>query len=119
MSEEVQPPQLKKKKKKIAKAAAAPCADSGDSAFPGPYVRVVSRADGAHKSSSVVNGPQIVPKNKSVVDETAHRIVVDALGRPSSTNDPAYDSKRPDETWLCVFCHKGSHAHQGRSSALS
>lgn len=125
VSEEVQPPQLKKKKKKK-KLQAHPApqenapkpnetsaiALNGDSAFPGPYVRVVSRADGALKSSSVVNGPQIVPRNMSVVDEAAHRILVDALGRPSSTNDPSYDSKRPDETWLCVFCQKGSHACQ-------
>ena len=121
VSEEVQPPQLKKKKKK--KKPTGPQASqenarksnealNGDSAFPGPYVRVVSGADGALKSSNVVNGPQIVPRNMSVVDEAAHRILVDALGRPSSTNDPSYDSKRPDETWLCVFCHKGSHACQ-------
>ena len=124
VSEEVQPPQLKKKKKKKPQAAQgsqengarpskAPASGlNGDSAFPGPYVRVVSGADGALKSSSVVNGPQIVPRNMSVVDEASHRILVDALGRPSSANDPAYDSKRPDETWLCVFCHRGSHARQ-------
>ena len=117
VSEEVQPPQLKKKKKKKPQAPPQGSHENaprpnGDSTFPGPHVRIVSGADGALKSSCVVNGPQIVPRNTSVVDEASHRILVDALGRPCSTSDPSYDSKRPDETWLCVFCHKGSHACQ-------
>ncbi len=99
----------KKKKSSPAKAAAAAATPAPKPLItpppmPVPFVRV----EGG-ESSVVVNGPSVASKNLSVVNESEHRKRIDAMG---GTTRKFEDHKPPDDTWLCAFCHKGSHVQQ-------
>jgi hypothetical protein len=104
----VKTPSLKKtpKKERLKQQSAA----ATEELFPGPFVRVAEDKE----SSCVVNGPpeSFINRNKSVVNEIDHRRRVDALGGPTCTIDPVYNAKQQDDSWLCVFCHKGSHVEE-------
>ena len=64
----------------------------------------------------MINSPldAISPEQSSGVkpemaEAAEHRKLVAELGGPTSTMDPAYDARRPDESWFCVFCKRGTH----------
>lgn len=104
----------KKKKLELSKAPETP-SKPGKRAkiFNGPYVHIVGRKDNP-SSIKVVNVAQkeeekvnkVQPKRN--FSNTANRIKKKPVGH-LSTLSPTYDAFNRDKTWLCVFCHKGSH----------
>ncbi len=73
----------------------------------GPIVHVVGDIE-SPKWSGVINSP-VEGKRQGVDDRDLHRRVSSGELGPTSTLDPAYDAKRPDTSWLCVFCKRPSH----------
>ena len=65
-------------------------------AYPSSHEAAVSSAGYDAKKSSTLS-----------IDE--HLKLIESMGGPTSTMDPAYDAKRPDESWICVFCKRGTH----------
>lgn len=104
----------KKKKLELSKAPETP-SKPGKRAkiFNGPYVHIVGSKD-SPSSIKVVNVAQkeeekvnkVQPKRN--FSNTANRIKKKPVGH-LSTLSPTYDAFNRDKTWLCVFCHKGSH----------
>ncbi|EEC03469.1 hypothetical protein IscW_ISCW016760, partial [Ixodes scapularis] len=88
----------------------------------GPYVRVVGTRE-RPVSTSVVN---VAPRSAAEEEvrrkkgastpgqRSLHgaRRLPGAAGGHTSTLSPHYDAVTRDPTWLCAFCHRGSH-HQG------
>lgn len=88
----------------------------------GPYVRVVGTRE-RPMSTSVVN---VAPRSAAEEEvrrkkgastpgqRSLHgaRRLPGAAGGHTSTLSPHYDAVTRDPTWLCAFCHRGSH-HQG------
>ncbi|KAG8176221.1 hypothetical protein JTE90_008125 [Oedothorax gibbosus] len=82
--------------------------------FNGPYVHIVGNKN-KPSSIKVVNVAQkeeekvskVQPK-RSFNNNNANRIKKKPVGH-LSTLSPTYDAFNRDKTWLCVFCHKGSH----------
>lgn len=81
--------------------------------FNGPYVHIVGNKNNP-SSIKVVNVAQkeeekvnkVQPKRNFL--NNANRIKKKPVGH-LSTLSPTYDAFNRDKTWLCVFCHKGSH----------
>ena len=85
---------------------------------PGPSSEASSGGLKTPTWSNVINSPldQMNPNEDNSsklksggIDLDDHLKIIDSMGRPTSTMDPAYDAKRPDETWICVFCKRGTH----------
>ncbi|GIY41734.1 uncharacterized protein CG5098 [Caerostris darwini] len=81
--------------------------------FNGPYVHIVGSKENptsikvinvAQKEEEKVNKIQ----TKRNFSSTVSRIKKKQVGH-LSTLSPTYDAFNRDKTWLCVFCHKGSH----------
>ncbi|XP_015914614.1 uncharacterized protein CG5098 isoform X2 [Parasteatoda tepidariorum] len=81
--------------------------------FNGPYVHITGSKDNP-SSISVVNVAQKEEEKISKISTkrnfacTANRIKKKPVGH-LSTLSPTYDAFNRDKTWLCIFCHKGSH----------
>ena len=80
--------------------------------YQGPFVVMDNKSVAEAKWSNVVNSPlddlkkSSSGRKKGVDDYEAREV---NYGGPSSTLNPSYDAKKPDESWVCVFCKKGSH----------
>lgn len=89
--------------------------------FKGPFVRVAGTLDNP-TFVNVVNGPMDAlnaaeQKRKAASAELDIRVrAASAFGgagnHQTSTLSNLYDSKIPDESWVCIFCSRGSH-HEG------
>ncbi|KAF8793636.1 uncharacterized protein CG5098-like isoform X1 [Argiope bruennichi] len=81
--------------------------------FSGPYVHIVGSKD-KPTSIKVINVAQKEEEklnkiqSKRNFSSTVNRIKKKQVGH-LSTLSPTYDAFNRDKTWLCVFCHKGSH----------
>ncbi|XP_054706870.1 uncharacterized protein CG5098-like [Uloborus diversus] len=85
--------------------------------FNGPYVHIIGSKENP-SSISVVNVAQKeeekvnkIPLKRNFNTSTVSRIKKKPVGH-LSTLSPTYDAFNRDKTWLCIFCHKGSH-HEG------
>ena len=82
----------------------------------GPYVHV--EGDAASPTfSNVVNSSLDAPLSSVVArssldDHNMQARAARGQFGPTSTLAASYDAKRPDETWVCVFCKRSSH-HNG------
>lgn len=89
----------------------------------GPYIRVVGTRERPQSSQIVNVAPRTVPEDESKRKKvsaparvgpphhsTGRRVAGSAAH--TSTLSPHYDAVTRDPTWLCAFCHRGSH-HQG------
>ncbi|GFU33592.1 uncharacterized protein CG5098 [Nephila pilipes] len=81
--------------------------------FSGPYVHIVGSKENP-TSIKVINVAQKEEEklnkiqSKRNFSSTISRIKKKPVGH-LSTLSPTYDAFNRDKTWLCVFCHKGSH----------
>ncbi|XP_035226726.1 uncharacterized protein CG5098-like [Stegodyphus dumicola] len=106
----------KKKKLELAKqkVAEVPLKTKKVKIFSGPYVHITGSKENP-SSISVIN---VAQKEEEKVNSKipAKRSFSTAISRIKkkqvghlSTLSPTYDAFNRDKTWLCVFCHKGSH----------
>ncbi|GFW52790.1 uncharacterized protein CG5098 [Trichonephila clavipes] len=81
--------------------------------FNGPYVHIIGSKENP-TSIKVINVAQKEEEklnkiqSKRNFSSTISRIKKKPVGH-LSTLSPTYDAFNRDKTWLCVFCHKGSH----------
>lgn len=88
----------------------------------GPYIRVVGTRERPQSSQIVNVAPRTVPEDESKRKKvsaparvgpphhsTGGRRVAGSLVAHTSTLSPHYDAVTRDPTWLCAFCHRGSH----------
>ncbi|XP_077527089.1 uncharacterized protein LOC144138595 isoform X1 [Haemaphysalis longicornis] len=124
-------PAGKRKRSKGAAAVSTPAAAPPPSAAPararaaptGPYIRVVGTRE-CPQSSQIVNvAPRTVPEDESKRKKasapvrvggpphhsTGGRRAAGSAAAHTSTLSPHYDAVTRDPTWLCAFCHRGSH----------
>lgn len=103
--------------------AAAAAAAKARASTTGPYIRVVGTRERPQSSQIVNVAPRTVPEDESKRKKvsaparvgpphhsTGRRVAGSAAH--TSTLSPHYDAVTRDPTWLCAFCHRGSH-HQG------